>query len=69
MTLTLVFGATFFVIHRFGLWGPVVNVVQSAIGETRSTIKEKLRKFVTEDHEVKESFEMTDFSKDEQKKE
>lgn len=69
VTLTLVFGATFFIIHRFGLWGPVVNVVQSAIGETRSTIKEKLRKFVTEDHEVKESFEMTDFSKDEQKKE
>ncbi|AJT80898.1 AFH_G0051040.mRNA.1.CDS.1 [Saccharomyces cerevisiae] len=67
VTLTLILGATFFVIHKFGLWGPVVNVIQSAVGETRTAIKDKLRQFVVEDHEVKESFEMKDFSKNEQK--
>lgn len=68
VTLTLILGATFFVIHKFGLWGPVVNVVQSAVGETRTAIKDKLRQFVVEDHEVKESFEMKDFSKTSKKK-
>ncbi|EJS41662.1 sey1p [Saccharomyces arboricola H-6] len=69
VTLTLIFGAAFFVIHKFGLWGAVVGVVQSTIGETRAVIKDKLRKFVSEDNEVKESFEMEDFSKKEQKEE
>ncbi|EHN00182.1 Sey1p [Saccharomyces cerevisiae x Saccharomyces kudriavzevii VIN7] len=69
VTLILVLSAAFFVIHKFGLWGPVVNVVQGAVGETRTAIKDKLRKLVAEDHEAEESFEMKDFSKDEQKEE
>lgn len=67
VTLTLVFGVGFYFVNRFGLWGPVLNVAQSAIGETRSTIKEKLRSLVLDENErkpvaVPQSFEMKDMS-------
>lgn len=67
VTLTLILGAGFYFVNRLGLWGPVLNVAQSAVGETRSTIKEKLRNLVLDEHERKpiaipESFEMKDMS-------
>lgn len=67
VTLTLILGAGFYFVNRLGLWGPVLNVAQSAVGETRSTIKEKLRNLVLDEHErkpiaVPESFEMKDMS-------
>lgn len=67
VTLSLVLAAGFYFVNKFGLWGPVMNVAQSAVGETRSTIKEKLRSLVLDENErkpvaVTESFEMKDMS-------
>lgn len=67
VTLALVLAITFYFVNKFGLWGPVLNVAQSAVGETRSTIKEKLRSFVLDEQDrkpipVAESFEMQDLS-------
>ncbi len=51
------------------MWGPVMNVVNTALGESRITIKEKLRQFVLEEHELKktakveEEIELQDLSK------
>lgn len=68
VTLVLLGAVGAFFINKFDLWGPVLNVVESAIGETRTTIKDKLRDFVLDDEDKKnvggrsgvESFEMTD---------
>lgn len=67
VTLTLVLGVGFYFVNRFGLWTPVYSVAQSAVGETRNTLKEKLRQLVLDEHErkpvaVTESFEMKDMS-------
>lgn len=67
VTLALISIVGFYFVNKFGLWGPVLNVVQSAVGETRTTIKSKLRGFVLDEHEKKqiplpESFEMQDMS-------
>ncbi|CCH61377.1 hypothetical protein TBLA_0E03230 [Henningerozyma blattae CBS 6284] len=52
VTLSLLLLVAFYFINKFDLWGPVLNVSQSIIGETRSTIKEKLRDFVLDDGEL-----------------
>ncbi|CAB4255544.1 similar to Saccharomyces cerevisiae YOR165W SEY1 GTPase with a role in ER morphology [Maudiozyma barnettii] len=70
-----VVGAYF--VNKFDLWGPVLNVVNSAIGETRSTIKDKLRTFVLEEGELNQSnrkqapdeYEMNDFKKEQEEEE
>lgn len=75
VTLLLISVVSFYFIQRLGLWGPVLNVVNTAVGETRSTIKDKLRSFVLEEHEVKrtatpvEEFEMKDLGEKEDKEE
>lgn len=38
-------------IHRYDLWNPVLNVASVAIGETRETVKGKLREYVLDDNE------------------
>ncbi|CCK72960.1 dynamin-like GTPase SEY1 KNAG_0M01070 [Huiozyma naganishii CBS 8797] len=43
----------FFFLNKFGLWTPVLNVVQTAVGESRATIKSKLKEFVMEDDDIK----------------
>ncbi|QLQ82171.1 hypothetical protein HG537_0G04260 [Torulaspora globosa] len=71
VTLTLILAVGFYFVNKFGLWGPVYTVAQSAVGETRNTIKEKLRNLVLDEHErkpiaVTESFEMKDMSKNDE---
>ena len=51
VTMLLIISVAFFFIHRFNLWNPVLNVVSTAIGETKQTIKSKLREYVLEEHE------------------
>lgn len=51
VTMLLILTVAFFFIHRFNLWNPVLNVVSAAIGETRQTVKSKLREYVLEEHE------------------
>lgn len=69
VTLALLSIVSFYFIQKFGLWGPVMNVVNTALGESRTTIKEKLRQFVLEEHELKktakveEEIELQDLSK------
>lgn len=53
VTLILLGSVAFYFIHKFDLWGPVINVAQSAVGETKSTIKNKLRTYVLDEHEYK----------------
>ena len=67
VTLVLLCAVGAYFVNKFDLWGPVLNVVESAIGETRSTIKDKLRDFVLDDEDKRaggrnraESFEMQD---------
>lgn len=67
VTLTLVLAVAFYFVNKFGLWRPVYSIAQSAVGETRNTIKERLRQLVLDEHEqkptaVSESFEMKDLS-------
>ncbi|QLG74376.1 hypothetical protein HG535_0G02590 [Zygotorulaspora mrakii] len=67
VTLALISIVGFYFVNKFGLWGPVLNVAQSAVGETRSTMKAKLREFVLDSAEknqtpVLESYEMEDMS-------
>ena len=75
VTLTLILSVAFYFIHKFDLWGPVVNVARTAVGETRETIKEKLRDFVIDEHEKpkkrdekiqseKEKYELQDFTEE-----
>lgn len=52
MTLALILIVFLYFVHRFDLWGPVISVVNTAVGETRNTMKNKLRSFVLEEHEV-----------------
>ncbi|SMN22979.1 similar to Saccharomyces cerevisiae YOR165W SEY1 GTPase with a role in ER morphology [Maudiozyma saulgeensis] len=69
ITLLLLGVVSAYFVNKFDLWGPVLNVVNSAIGETRSTIKDKLRTFVLEEGELDqrnakqtpEEYEMDDF--------
>lgn len=51
VTMLLILSVAFFFIHRFNLWNPVLNVISAAIGETRQTVKGKLREYVLEEHE------------------
>lgn len=55
VTLFLLGAVGFIFINKFDLWGPVLNVAQTAIGETRSTIKYKLRDFVLDEEELKKT--------------
>ncbi|CCF59289.1 hypothetical protein KAFR_0G02570 [Kazachstania africana CBS 2517] len=49
VTLLLIGSVAFYFIHKFDLWGPVLSVVNTAIGETKETLKDKLRTFVLEE--------------------
>lgn len=51
VTLLLLSAVGFYFIHKFDLWGPVINVVESIIGETKTTIKSKLKDFVLDEDE------------------
>ncbi|KAK5778878.1 hypothetical protein RI543_003805 [Arxiozyma heterogenica] len=51
VTMLLILSVAFFFVHRFNLWNPVLNVVSVAIGETRQTVKSKLREYVLDEHE------------------
>lgn len=70
VTLALMVAVGFFFIHRFGLWGPVMNMAHNAVDEVRFTAKEKLRALVMEENEKrqivsamgKEPFNMRDTS-------
>ena len=70
ITLLLLGAVGVYFVNKFDLWGPVLTVVNSAIGETRTTIKDKLRTFVLEEDELKmrnkkpvsEEYEMEDLN-------
>ncbi|CCD27472.1 dynamin-like GTPase SEY1 NDAI_0K02810 [Naumovozyma dairenensis CBS 421] len=51
VTLIIISVVTFYFIHKFDLWGPVITIINTAIGETKGTLKSKLRKFVIDDDE------------------
>lgn len=51
VTLSIIALVTFYFIHKFDLWDPVLRVTYTAIGETRSTVKNKLRDYVLDDNE------------------
>lgn len=51
VTMLFILSVGFYFIHRYDLWDPVVRVVSVAIGETKDTVKGKLREYVLDDHE------------------
>ncbi|SCU80792.1 LADA_0B09560g1_1 [Lachancea dasiensis] len=42
VTLLLIIGVSFYVIHKLNLWRPVMALTNSAVGETKALVKEKL---------------------------
>lgn len=51
VTLSIILLVTFYFVHKFDLWDPVLRVTYTAIGETRSTVKSKLRDYVLDENE------------------
>ncbi|KAL3233204.1 Protein SEY1 [Nakaseomyces bracarensis] len=71
VTFLLISVVSFYFIQRLGLWGHVIRVANTVIGETRTTIKDKLKDFVLEEEHGSRptasstSFEMKDLSEKE----
>ncbi|CCE64882.1 hypothetical protein TPHA_0J00590 [Tetrapisispora phaffii CBS 4417] len=51
LTLGLLAIVSFYFVHKFDLWNPVMNVAQTVVGEAADTVKLKLREFVLDDDE------------------